>query len=63
MQPRYIVALWGIETDFGRSTGTYPVVAALATLAYDGRRAAFFRKELINALHHHRPATISIRAA
>ncbi|HEV8015855.1 MAG TPA: lytic murein transglycosylase [Stellaceae bacterium] len=48
--PRYIVALWGIETNFGTRIGTYPVVAALATLAYDGRRAAFFRKELINAL-------------
>jgi peptidoglycan lytic transglycosylase B len=50
VQPRYIVALWGIETDFGRTIGTYPVIAALATLAYDGRRAAFFRRELINAL-------------
>ncbi len=50
VQPRYIVALWGIETDFGRTIGTYPVVAALATLAYDGRRAAFFRRELIDAL-------------
>jgi len=47
---RYIVALWGIETNFGERIGTYPVIAALATLAYDGRRAAFFRKELINAL-------------
>jgi membrane-bound lytic murein transglycosylase B len=50
VQPRYIVALWGIETDFGRIIGTYPVVTALATLAYDGRRSAFFRRELINAL-------------
>jgi membrane-bound lytic murein transglycosylase B len=47
---RFIVALWGIETDFGRVTGGFPVVGALATLAYDGRRAAFFRKELIDAL-------------
>jgi membrane-bound lytic murein transglycosylase B len=50
VQPNYIVALWGIETDFGRTIGTYPEVAALATLAFDGRRAGFFRKELINAL-------------
>jgi membrane-bound lytic murein transglycosylase B len=50
VQPRFIVALWGIETDFGRVTGKYPVVAALATLAYDGRRSAFFRTELLNAL-------------
>jgi membrane-bound lytic murein transglycosylase B len=48
--PRFIVSLWGIETDFGRVTGTFPVIAALATLAYEGRRAAFFRNELINAL-------------
>jgi membrane-bound lytic murein transglycosylase B len=50
VQPRFIVALWGIETDFGRITGGFPVIAALATLAYEGRRAAFFRKELLNAL-------------
>src|SRR5262249_49786255 len=50
VQPRFIVALWGIETNFGRVTGNFPVIAALATLAYDGRRSAFFRKELINAL-------------
>ena len=50
VQPRFIVALWGIETDFGRLTGGFPVIAALATLAFEGRRAAFFRKELLNAL-------------
>ena len=50
VQPKYIVAFWGIETDFGRLTGGFPVVPALATLAYDGRRSAYFRKELINAL-------------
>jgi len=50
VQPRFIVALWGIETDFGRVTGGFPVVASLATLAYDGRRSKYFRKELMNAL-------------
>jgi membrane-bound lytic murein transglycosylase B len=50
VQPRFIVALWGIESDFGRLTGGFPVVGALATLAYDGRRSAFFRGELIAAL-------------
>jgi membrane-bound lytic murein transglycosylase B len=50
VQPRFIVALWGMETDFGRQTGGYPVVHALATLAYDGRRAGFFRNELMQAL-------------
>lgn len=50
VQPRFIVALWGIETDFGRITGGFPVIAALATLAYDGRRSAYFRGELLDAL-------------
>jgi len=50
VQPRFIVAFWGIETDFGRVTGGFPVVPALATLAHEGRRAAYFRKELFNAL-------------
>ncbi len=50
VQPRFIVALWAIETDFGRITGGFPVIEALATLAYDGRRSAFFREELLNAL-------------
>jgi len=48
--PRFIVALWGIESDYGRLTGNFSEIDALATLAYDGRRSAFFRKELINAL-------------
>ena len=50
VQPRFIVALWGIETDFGRLTGGFSVVEALATLAYDGRRSEFFRNELFDAL-------------
>ena len=50
VQPRFIVALWGIESDFGRITGGFSVVPALVTLAYDGRRSAYFRTELLNAL-------------
>ncbi len=46
----YLVALWGVESDFGGNQGKTPVVSALATLAYDGRRADFFRGELFNAL-------------
>lgn len=45
-----IVALWGVESDYGRCTGGFPVIGALATLAYDGRRGAYFRRELLNAL-------------
>ena len=48
--PGVIVALWGMETDFGRMAGHFPVIAALATLAYDGRRSALFRRELLDAL-------------
>jgi membrane-bound lytic murein transglycosylase B len=48
--PSFIVALWGIETDFGRNTGNFSVLASLATLAYDGRRSALFRRELLEAL-------------
>ena len=40
--PHYVVALWGIESDFGRQTGGFSVIGALATLAHDGRRSAFF---------------------
>lgn len=50
VQSRFIVALWGIESDFGRLTGGFKVIPALATLAHDGRRSAFFRKQLMNAL-------------
>lgn len=48
--PAIIVALWGIESDYGRLTGGYSAVAALATLAFDGRRPAFFRTELLELL-------------
>jgi membrane-bound lytic murein transglycosylase B len=50
VQPRFIVALWGIETNFGRHTGGFSVLRALATLAFDGRRSTYFREELFNAL-------------
>lgn len=50
VQPRFIVALWGVESNFGRLMGSYNVVEALSTLAYDGRREAFFRKQVMAAL-------------
>lgn len=50
VQPEFIVALWGIETNYGSNTGGFSVPEALATLAYDGRRSAYFRKELFAAL-------------
>ena len=50
VQPRFIVALWGIETNFGKLTGTYPLISSLATLAWDGRREDFFKRQLLDAL-------------
>ncbi len=50
VQPRFVVALWGIETDFGRVSGGFKVIPALTTLAFDGRRSRFFRGELMHAL-------------
>jgi membrane-bound lytic murein transglycosylase B len=48
--PKYIAAIWGMETAYGFVRGDFPVVEALATLAWEGRRAAFFRAELLAAL-------------
>jgi membrane-bound lytic murein transglycosylase B len=48
--PGIIVAVWGLESNFGRFSGVRPTIASLATLAYDNRRAAMFREELFNAL-------------
>jgi peptidoglycan lytic transglycosylase B len=50
VQPRFIVALWGLETNFGKIMGNFNVVSALTTLAYEGRREAFFKKQLWAAL-------------
>ena len=60
---RFVVALWGLETNFGDFQGEYPVIDALATLAYDERRAALFRKQLLAALRivdegHQNPANL-----
>lgn len=50
VQPRFLVALWGVESNFGALTGNFNVIEALSTLAYDGRREAFFRNEVFAAL-------------
>ncbi len=47
---QYVVALWALESNFGRVLGNVPVFDALATLACDQRRAEYFTAELINAL-------------
>jgi membrane-bound lytic murein transglycosylase B len=48
--PGVLVAVWGAESNFGRFSGVRPTVAALATLAWDPRRATLFRRELFSAL-------------
>lgn len=50
VQPRFLVAFWGLETNFGDYLGSFPVVGSLATLAHDPRRSDFFRTELLAAL-------------
>ncbi|MCK1737204.1 lytic murein transglycosylase [Bradyrhizobium sp. 138] len=45
-----LVAIWGLETDFGVNTGKFATIRSLATLAYDCRRAEQFRAELMDAL-------------
>lgn len=49
--PRSVVlAVWGVESDFGASAGTVPTIRALATLAASGHRGSLFRDELLDAL-------------
>jgi membrane-bound lytic murein transglycosylase B len=45
-----VQAIWGVESRFGRATGRVPIIPALATLAWEGRRAEFFRGQLFDAL-------------
>jgi membrane-bound lytic murein transglycosylase B len=45
-----ITAIWGLESFYGERRGDVPVISATSTLAYDGRRGAFFEKQLIAAL-------------
>jgi membrane-bound lytic murein transglycosylase B len=47
---RYLVALWGLETNFGDYLGDFPVIASLVTLAYDSRRGDAFREQVLAAL-------------
>ena len=52
VQPEYLVAIWGLESDFGRFTGRYNIIRSLATLAYGGdeNRRDFWRDQLLAAL-------------
>jgi len=48
--PRYLIALWGLETNFGDNLGRFHLINTLVTLAYDNRRSTFFRAQLLDAL-------------
>lgn len=56
LQDRYgvdasiITAIWGLESFYGERRGQVPVISATSTLAFDGRRGAFFEQQLIAAL-------------
>ena len=50
MPKEIVVAIWGLETDFGAVSNNNSVLSAVATLAYDCRRSDFFRGQLIDAL-------------
>jgi len=45
-----VVAIWGLESSYGRLRGTTPIIETLATLSYEGRRTAFFEQQLVAAL-------------
>ncbi|MCH1930650.1 lytic murein transglycosylase [Shewanella sp. A25] len=50
VQPRFIVALWGLVSNFGESSGNYPVLSVTASQAYKGENEALYRKEFIAAM-------------
>jgi membrane-bound lytic murein transglycosylase B len=50
VSPRVQIAVWALESNFGRFSGVRPSLPTLATLAFDGRRAELFRGELLDAL-------------
>ncbi|MEM8878333.1 MAG: lytic murein transglycosylase [Pseudomonadota bacterium] len=50
VEPHVVLAVWGMETNYGGYMGSHYTIRSLATLAYQGRRQDFYRKELINAL-------------
>jgi lytic murein transglycosylase len=50
VEARVVTAIWGMESNYGARRGTVPVISAVSTLAYDGRRGPFFESQLIAAL-------------
>lgn len=50
VEPQIVTAIWGLESRYGARRGEVPAISALSTLAYDGRRGAFYEKQLMAAL-------------
>jgi membrane-bound lytic murein transglycosylase B len=50
VEPHVVAAVWGLESYFGTRRGDVPVISAISTLAYDGRRGEFFEGQLMAAL-------------
>ncbi len=50
VEAEVVTAIWGLESRYGTRMGDYPVIEALATLAFDGRRGRFFEQQLVAAL-------------
>jgi len=60
VEPHVVAAVWGLESFFGTRRGNVPVVSALSTLAYDGRRGEFFESQLTAALRILQSGDISV---
>lgn len=50
VEPEYVLAIWGIESNYGSNLGNKSVIRSLATLAFDGRREAFAEQQLLATL-------------
>ena len=62
VEAEVVTAIWGLESAYGAYRGSTPIIEALATLAYDGRRGAFFEEQLIAALRIAQAGDVSPRA-
>jgi membrane-bound lytic murein transglycosylase B len=63
VQPRFVVAFWALESNFGDFTGSHHAVSAVATLAFDDRRGSFFREQLLALLQSIDDGDIPVAAA
>ena len=62
VQRRFFVAIWGVESSYGTHAFDVPTFQALATLAWEPRRAAYFRAEIFDALHIAQQEHLDVRA-